>query len=243
MTTGTIAEGTPRLDVVRVLNSTANVFLRRAPSLLLLGLPFVWLPDVVASLNLPKDVSDLLAFALWGLSLVFVGGASLITYRELSGGEPVGFRGAVAVGVRRWFTSLRVGFLCVGPAALGVLFFVVPGIAFMTTCLSAFSIAIVEDKKPIEAFTASQTLSKGSRWQIARLLGVAALTVAVFFGAALAAAAFAIGPLGEANADRLWRLVLRPTVDFLAYLIITVGSAATYTALRNQKDDLASTFD
>jgi hypothetical protein len=185
----TIAAGTPRLDVSRVLNSTAKVLLRRAPSLLLLGLPFVWLPDVVAGLKLPKDVSDLLAFALWGLSLVFIGGASLITYRELSGSDPVGFRGAIAVGARRWWAMWSLSFICVGPAVVGLLFLVVPGIAFMTTSVSAFSIAIVEDKKPVEAFTASQTLSKGSRWQIAGLLGVAALTIGVILAAAVAAAA------------------------------------------------------
>jgi hypothetical protein len=239
MAAGTIVANARRINVSWILRATGWVLVRRALDLLWLGLPFVWLPSVIAELAPKVTVLDV---AAWCVSLVFVGGASLMTFRELSGGERVTLRVAISAARRRWGSMWRIGLLCAGPAALGLLLFVVPGVAWMTRCAAAFSVAMVEDKKSGDAFVRSQTLSQGSRWQVAGLLGIAALGIVAIYGAALAMAALATGPLGEARADLILRFGLNPLADMFVYAIVTVGSAAVYTAMRDAEESLPDVF-
>src|ERR1700722_3160926 len=102
MTTAAVVSNEARVDVGWVVSATARVLLRRAVDLILISLPFVWLPSVLSSF-LPVEAYQLRLLS--GLpGLVFVGGASLLTYRELSGGARMTAGQAIAAGAGRFGT-------------------------------------------------------------------------------------------------------------------------------------------
>src|SRR4051794_36394270 len=121
------------LRIGGVVRSTARMLRDRVRDIGLLGLPFVWAPALlVDSLDAPSATLQLAAGLM---SLVFIGGVSLMTYRQLSGGVRLGMGAAIRAGALFWGDVWFVGVLTAGAAALGFVLLIAPGVFWLTACI------------------------------------------------------------------------------------------------------------
>jgi len=245
MTVATVPANEPRIDVGWVVSSTLKVLQRRAVDLLLISLPFVWLPSVLSAFLPEENRSLVLARGLLGL--VFVGGASLLTFRELSGGARLTAWEAIGVGSRRFGTLWGVSLISVAGAALGLVFLIVPGIILIAGRMAATTVAVAENKKAYESLDRAWSLSKGSKWRLAGLLGIAATVILALVVVPLLVLLLASAALDDQLVDAIAAVGLGPVIEVLIAAVMTVGSAAAYTGLRIAKEgsagDVAGTFD
>jgi succinate dehydrogenase hydrophobic anchor subunit len=106
---------------------------------------------------------------------------------------------------------------------------------------------VVEDKTAFEALDRSWQLSRGSRWRLAALLGIALGAVVLILLLVFVVAIVLVLLFGEANATRVSDFVVSPLVSVVVLAITTVGSTAAYVGLRFVKEgsagDVAATFD
>jgi hypothetical protein len=237
MTAAVLAAGEPRLDLGWTINATASLIRRRFVDLLVVGLPFVWLPNLLAGF-IPRDFSAL-QFVAGFPALVFIGGVSLLTYRDLTGGARVDGAAAIRAGASRFGALWAVSFISGLMWILGLLLLVAPGIVAMS-CLSTASTSA-------GAIGRAWELSKGSRW---RLVGLFALGFVVLI--ALLLISFVIGTIvalvGAPDlAVPIASFGVGPPTSLALTSVTTVGSAAAYVGLRTAKEgplgDIAATFD
>jgi hypothetical protein len=229
VTTAGAAEAS-RLDMGRVISMTLRVMAARAPDIILIGLPFVFLPNLLVEL-LPQDLSVFrLAAGLPGL--VFLGGVSLIAFRELAGGARIGAGEAIAAGARRFGSLWGAAIITNIGAGLGLLLLIVPGLV-VGACLGLASSAVmVEDQSATGAIDRAWRLTQGSRWRMTALLLAALaailllLLLSVIVGIVLG---LALGPdLGV----KVGRIVWAPFATIFILAVTTVGSTSAYVALR-----------
>ena len=230
-----------RLETGWVVSATARVLAGRALDLLILGLPFVILPAAVANL-LPDDLKALRLFT--GLpSLFFIGGASLLTYRELSGGERIGVGAAMRESARRFGTLWGISLISNLAMAVGVLLLVVPGIIVAVGWMPASTAAMAEGKTAFDALDRAWQLTRGSRW---RLFGLLCIAVAAVFVLALlvVVAGVVLGlTLGLETGRTVGELTAAPLFAWSIQAITTVGAAAAYTALRRAAEGALGVAD
>jgi hypothetical protein len=234
-----------RLEVGRCVIATLRVLGRRGLTLLMLAAPFVFLPECLAALLPPELATVRLAAGLPGL--IFVGGATQIAYADLASERPVGFGEAMSKGARKFGSLWGVGLISNIGAALGALLLIVPGVILLVAWMSASSAVVVEDKTAFEALDRSWQLSRGSRWRLAALLGIALGAVVLILLLVFVVAIVLVLLFGEANATRVSDFVVSPLVSVVVLAITTVGSTAAYVGLRFVKEgsagDVAATFD
>jgi hypothetical protein len=231
MTAVTAAEDAePRIQVGWVVESSLRVVSRRAVDLVLLALPFVVLPDLLIEL-LPADLRLLRAFA--GVpGAVFVGGATLITFNELTGRERMSFGRLALAGIRRFVTLWLISAVKTVAVGLGLILLVVPGLILLMAWMPATAIAMVERKGSTAALVEAWRLTTGSRWRLAALLGVqlgAILLVALLLVIVVGVLVLAVGTHAERTVTQF---VLVPIAVVAMMIIFAVVPAAAYVALR-----------
>ncbi len=244
MTAAAITADEARLDVGWVVGATWRVLRTRAVDLLLVALPFLWLPSVITGFAPDNRPLQLLMNLP---ALVFTGGCSLITYQELTGGLRVTASDATRAGAARfgtlWLVALASGLLTV----LGLILLIVPGIIAGVGFCAASAVVMAENKNSVPALERAWNLSRGQRWRLTALAGLllvaslAVVLVGVVVGAilGLAHATSAIDPVAN--------LGFGPIAETLIAAVTTVGTAAAYVGLRKAKEgpaeDIARTFE
>jgi hypothetical protein len=234
---------TPRADVGWIVGASLNVIRLRALDLALIALPLVWAPNLAAAF-LPPELAIFRTTA--GLpGLAFFGGASLLAYREMTGGDRVTALGAIAVGLKRYFTLFMINAVSTLMALVASILLVVPGLLVLVSFMTATTAAVAEDKGSTAALERAWRLSRGSRGRLAALLGIAVLAEVVLLlaGAIVIVAVAALG--GSDLAAPVGRFVLGPVIVSLLLTITTVGAAATYVNLRTTREgpiDVADAF-
>jgi hypothetical protein len=180
-------------------------------------------------------------------ALVFVGGATLIAYRDICGETPVGVAQAISEGGGRFGSLWLVGLISGVATLVGLLLLIVPGL-LITAILSTASAAVVVEHMPAsQALRRARALSKGSRLRMLGLLAIALLAIGliVFVMAALIFAATIA--FGEAIGTRISDFLLAPLTTLALFEIMTVGSTAAYAGLRQAHEGagggVAQVFD
>lgn len=244
MTAAAITASEARLDIGWVVSATLRVLRTRAVDLLLVALPFLWLPDLIAGFA-PDSRPLQLLMGLPGL--VFTGGGSLITYQELAGGLRVNASDATRQGAARFARLWLIGLASGVMILVGLLLLIVPGIIAGLGFCVAPSVAMAENKNAIPALERAWDLSRGQRW---RLLGLTGLVLAASLGVLLAgfAVGLVIGLAGGMSAiDPVANLGFGPVFETLVAVLTTVGTTAAYVGLRHAKEgpaeEIARTFD
>jgi hypothetical protein len=245
MTAAMLTASEPRLDLGWTINATANLIRRRFVDLLIVGLPFVWLPSLLAGF-IPREFTAL-QFLVGIPALVFIGGVSLLTYRDLAGGARVDGAAAIRAGASRFGTLWAVSFISGLMWILGLLLLIAPGIVAMSCLSTASTAAMVEDDGSAGAIGRAWDLSKGSRWRLVGLLALGFFVlIALFLISFIVGVVVAIVGASEL-AVPIASFGIGPLTSLALTSVTTVGSAAAYVGLRTAKEgplgDVASTFD
>jgi hypothetical protein len=244
MTAAALTSDEAKLDIGWVVSATWRVLRTRAVDLTLVALPFLWLPSVISGFAPDSRPLQLLMNLP---SLVFTGGASLITYQELAGGLRVNASDATRQGAARfgtlWLIALGAGVVTV----IGLLLLIVPGVIAGVGFCTASTAAMAEGKPSMPALQRAWDLSRGQRWRLTALAGLlliaslAVLLVGVLLGVILGLAG------GKSVIDPVADLGFGPIAETLIAAMTTVGTAAAYVGLRNAKEgpaeEIAHTFD
>jgi hypothetical protein len=244
MTAAALTSSEPRLDIGWVVGATWRVLRTRAVDLILVALPFLWLPSVIAGFAPDNRAVQLLMNLP---ALVFTGGGSLITYQTLTAGLPVSASDATRAGAGRfgtlWLVALASGLLLV----IGLVLLIVPGVIAGVGFCTASTVVMAENKNTVPAMQRAWDLSRGQRW---RLVGLAALLLVASLGVLLVVVigSAILGVVGAQNAiDPAANLVFGPIVETVIAMLTTVGAAAAYVGLRKAKEgpaeDIARTFE
>jgi hypothetical protein len=224
----------PRADVGWIVTATLNVMWLRRGDLGLVALVFVWAPNFLAEF-LPTEVAAFRALASLP-SLVFFGGASLIAYQEMVGEPRITVLGAMAVGLRRFFTLFMINAVSTILAFVGLILLVVPGIFVLAAFMVATAAAVAERKGSTAALERAWNLSRGSRGRLAALVGIAivAYVLLLLAGGAIGVAIQLLGA-GD-RAMQVGQFVLAPVIATVLFAYTTVGAAAAYVNLRNVRE-------
>jgi hypothetical protein len=211
---------------------------RRWLDLLIVGVPFVSLPYVLSGL-IPDAIGSggrtigLLA----GLpGLVFTGAASLITYTELSDAPRVTAGEAIRRGAGKFGSLWGASFIANLGIIFGLLLLVVPGVIAIIGWTAAQSAVVVEGKTAGAALSRSWELTRGSRWRLAALLGIAALAVLGLLVAMVLVLIPVALAFGEDAVTPITAFVVTPIWALMFITLTTVGAAAVYTGLRIAKE-------
>jgi hypothetical protein len=244
MTAAAITSDEAKLDVGWVVGATWRVLRTRAVDLTLIALPFLWLPSVITGFAPDSKPLELLMNLP---ALVFTGGASLLTYRELTGGERIGASDATRQGAARFGTLWGVAFLSAVITIVGLVLLIVPGIIAAVGMCGASTAVMAENKTSVPALQRAWELSRGQRWRLTGLGGLlilavlAVLLVGVIIGAILGATGL------TAALDPVWQFGYGPIAESLIAALAAVGAAAAYVGLRTAKEgpaeEIAHTFD
>jgi len=244
MTAATITATEPKLDVGWVAKATGDVLRRRAGDLILVALPFVWLPSVVTGFAPDNRGLELLSNIP---AMVFTGGASLLTYRELTGGERLTAGASIREGAARFGTLWVAAFVSGLATLLGLILLIVPGIIVALGFATAATVVMAERKTAMPALERAWSLSRGNRWRLAALGGLVILVTLALLAVGLVLGVI-LGLSGASSAiDAVSTFGYGPIIETIVAAVTAVGSAAAYVALRTAKEgaseDIARTFD
>ncbi|MEJ0065894.1 MAG: hypothetical protein WDM85_11080 [Caulobacteraceae bacterium] len=240
----TTASDEPKLDVGWVVRSTANILRRRAADLLVVAVPFVWLPNILIAF-LPDQLNRLQILA--GIpGLVFVGGGSLLAYRELTGGERLTGAGAISAGAARFGTMWAIAFISGLATLVGLLLLIVPGVIATVGFMSASTAAMAEGRGSSAALERAWSLGRGSRWRLTALLGLGLLCLVGLLVITMVVGII-MGLVGATDTiEPIVSYAISPIVGVVFTAITTVGSAAAYVNIRTAKEgpsaDVANIF-
>ena len=241
MTAVASGEAAPALDIGRVISTTSRVLVRRALDLLIIGLPFIYLPNMLVEF-LPSELSAVrLAAGLPGL--IFIGAVSLLAYNDIAGEPRVDAGTAIKAGAGKFATLWGVGLISNIGAGIGLLLLIVPGVVLGSSLAAASSAVMVENITVTAAIERSWSLSKGSRWRLAVLLLVALLAVGLVLLATVAVGVVLGLTLGIENGENVGRIVWAPFASVWILAITTVGSTAAYAGLRRIREGALAVAD
>jgi hypothetical protein len=234
-----------QVDISQVISTTLRTFRARAPDLLVLSLPFVFMPQILVGL-LPPELARLNWIASLP-ELIFGGAATLLAYRELSGERRLAAWEAASAGLGRFGSLWGMGFISGLATIVGLILLVVPGLILMIGWAPATAVLMVEERTSYGSLGRAWRLTQGSRWRIAALVGLATLAV---IGIALVVGvldALLEGVLGAQGIAAAVRFVLAPLVAVAVAMLSSTGGAALYANLRAAKEgaagDVAQVFD
>jgi hypothetical protein len=244
MTAAAITPSDARLDIGWVIGATWRVLRTRAVDLILVALPFLWLPSLISGLA-PDNRPVQLLMNLPGL--VFTGAGSLITYQTLTAGLPVTASDATRAAAGRfgtlWLVALASGLLLI----IGLVLLIVPGVIAGVGFCTASAAVMAENKNTTPAMERAWDLSRGQRWRLVGLAGLLLLaSLGVLMIIVIGSAILGIAGLQDAI-DPAVNLGFGPVVETAIAMITTVGIAAAYVGLRKAKEgpaeDIARTFE
>ena len=228
----------PPLDLGRVIEATLRVTTRRAADIIVVGLPFVFLPNMLVELLPP----DLAVFRLaTGLpSLVFVGGVSLLAHREITGGARIGAGEAIAAGAGKFFSLWGAGIIANIGALIGLVLLVVPGLVVLASLAPASTAIMVEDETAAGSVQRAWNLARGSRWRMTALLLAAFAAILMLLLLTMIVGVILVLALGFDLGPKVGRIVWAPFLTILIIGITTVGSTAAYVGLREAQQGAAN---
>ena len=235
MTTVATGEAAPpTLDIGRVISMTSRVLFRRALDLIIIGLPFIYLPNMLVEFLPPGFSAVRLAAGLPGL--IFIGAVSLLAYRDIAGEPRVDAATAIRAGAAKFGSLWGVGLISNIGAGIGLLLLIVPGVVLGSCLASASSAVMVESITATAAIERSWSLSKGSRWRLAALLLVALLAAALVLLFTVLVGVVLGLTLGAEHGEAAGRIVWAPFASIWILAITTVGSTAAYVGLRRVRE-------
>jgi hypothetical protein len=234
-----------RLNIGAVVSSVWRVLWRRSVTILLVGLPFVFLPNCLAAF-LPSDVGAL-KWAAGLPGLVFVGGVTLLAHRELTGGERVGAGQAIRAGVSNFGKLWGVAVVSNLATLIGLVLLLVPGFIVLLGWMTASAAAVVEGHGVFDSLDRAWTLSRGQRWRLLALLGIGVAVLIPIFVLIVVILIVLTLIVGERYAGVTGDFVVSPLLTIVFTAITTVGCIAAFVGLKEAKEGdaggLATIFD
>jgi len=233
-----------RLDIGRVLRTTVEVTRRNIGPMLLLAALFGSLPNLVIglaglSLHATEQIANSLDQLVGAVTNAILQGAVIhLTLRSLEDGE-VSWTQSMSVGLRTWWSLLRVGFLLGLGVILGLVLLVVPGVFVGVMWCVAAPALIVERLGVSRALSRSAELTKGHRWKVLALL-------AIFWAVAIVLIIVISGLIGMMAPASAAALVAGVIAALLLGLLNGPIFAVLYTELRRLKEgatQIAAVFD
>jgi hypothetical protein len=231
------AANPPQLSIGRVVGGTFRTVSARIAPLLILAIPFVFVPQVLTGF-LPKDLER--ASLLANLpGFIFDGAAVLITYRFLTDGGGASAGEAMREAMGRFGAIWGMNILAGLGMLLGLVLLIVPGIYVGVSWMVALPVLMIEKARVTDSLQRSWRLSQGQRWRLAGLLGI-------MIGGGLLALLLMMIPMivigvvsGEGAVDPLTDFLLSPLFVTVVSIFLAVGSAATYVELRRAVEGVA----
>lgn len=230
-------------SISRVIRRTLDTLRPDLTIFLALGFLLVVLPQAGLAYFLEGDGTDRLGLQLSNTlaSLIALLAKSSMTSTAMRtlAGKRNDLGDAVSDGMRLYFPAFGIGFLTNLGIALGFLLLIAPGIILMTWWSVALPARIANGEGVTDAIGKSRALTKGYRWHIAGLLGIAFI---VFF-----VPPFAIATLGYGIAvdnHNLWvDAGLLPITSMVTIVLSAAGTSAIYHELIRLKGKDQSTAD
>lgn len=242
MSTALAVEATAaRIHIGWVVRKTFSVVGQRAGPLTLLALGLIFLPQLLVEF-LPKGSSGISLVA--GLpGVVFGGAASLITYQQLAGPEPISGMDALRAGGRRFGALWVLGLLSGAAELVGLLLLIVPGLLLMVGWIPATAVVMVEGLNATPALRRAWDLTRGNRWPIAALFTIfLAAGAAAIFLPIMASSLLVAALVHQTRIDALTIDIVTAACVSVISIIGSVGAAAIYAALREAKEGPAATI-
>ena len=149
-------------------------------------------------------------------------GALIYALARIKSGQPVTYREAMAVGVKKWFALFAARFIAGILISLGALLLIVPGVMLAVRYALLDPAVVLEDKGISASRARSVTLTAGRRWEI---FGVGVLFfLGLFIASFLFYAPFAVVEALELSVN------LAP-VEILVDCVLSVAVAIIYIVL------------
>ena len=149
---------------------------------------------------------------------------------ERGRGRRVGYREAIAVGLRTWGRLLAARFVAGLFILLGLVAFVVPGVVLLVRYALLSPVVVLEGETGPGARRRSAELARGRRWQI---VGAAAL----FFGPYVAAYSGAYALLGQfPTLDNLWLATAVDCILDVSIALLVIVMYLIYREARSLED-------
>lgn len=253
--------GDARFDFGRVVGQTFGLIGRNFFAFILLALIFVGIPRfaiVYTQTTLLADRPDLIAWmplagGLIGLITTYIlqGALTRASVDDLSN-KGVSIGAAIGDGLRYFFPLFIVALLVGLGVALGLLFFIIPGLILMVRWAVSAPAALIEREGPTHSIGRSAELTEGHRWAV---FGLLLLYLVILYGSMIGlgivlTAARTVAPADATTPDMSAYIYPGVTalIEMLTALIATVGMASLYFELRRVKegvgiDELAKVFD
>ncbi len=234
-----------QLDMGWVVRSTFQVVGRRFGALVVLALPFVFIPQALTGF-LPAELNRLGTLANLP-ALIFDGAATLLACRQLSGAAALPSGEALRAGMRRFGALWGLAIVSGLAILLGAILLLVPGVVLLLGWLPANAVLMAEEKTVFASLDRAWALTRGARWRLAGLVGLFLVglvpaSVVVFIADT---ATLLLG--GERLMNRLSDFVWNPLFVTAFSIFGAVGTAAVYAALLRAKEgggaDIAKLFD
>jgi hypothetical protein len=243
-----------KLDVGRVFGDTFGVIKRQAGPLLGVTLVLSYLPSLLNSfittsimkVAQPSPATPFAAFSafsqpLYWVAVILVSGLSLfalacqlgIAIGDLEGRRPSlpeVFRAALG----KILPLLGASFLLALGIMFGFLLLFVPGVILGLMWIIAIPVVAAETSNPIKALGRSRALTRGNRWRIlglALLLWLVIIVVELIF----VGSTRSFGAVAQVAAPGFLTIAAISLFSVALSLVISVGSAALYTQLRELK--------
>ncbi|CAN7631753.1 hypothetical protein LJR225_004867 [Phenylobacterium sp. LjRoot225] len=254
-----------KLDLGRVFGDTFGVIRRQAVPLL--GVTFVlsYLPSLLNSfvttsilkVAKPSPAAPFAAFSafsqpLYSVAVIVVSLLSLlalacqlgIAIGDLEGRSP-SLPDLLRGGLRKILPLLGAGLLLGLGVMFGFVLLFVPGVILGLMWVVAFPAIAAETSNPVKALGRSRALTRGNRW---RILGLVLLLWLVIIVAELifVGSTRGFGSLAQVAAPGFLTIAVVSLFNAFLSLVMSVGSAALYTQLREMKggggESLAQVF-
>ncbi|HZZ90844.1 MAG TPA: hypothetical protein VFE13_21145 [Caulobacteraceae bacterium] len=164
--------------------------------------------------------------------LVFVGGVSLLAYREIVGGARLGAGGAISAGVRKFLSLWGASLIVNVGVAIGLILLIVPGLVLWACLSPAMSAIMIEDEPAPSALDCAWRLARGSRWRMTVLLLAALAAILLLLLLTVVVVAALAMTLGLDLGAKVGRILWAPFLSILMLAVTTVGSTAAYVGLR-----------
>jgi hypothetical protein len=236
------SERRPKYEIGRVIERTFGVVGHNFIPFAIFSLVFAGLPITAFGLLYRQQgvaapdwtptylVLFLVGMVLWMMSNVFLQGALLRgAVDDLNGGK-ADMRTMLESGVRNFPKLFAIGFLMFFMGMIGLLAFIVGGLAVAVLFAAAAPAAVAEGRGVFDSLGRSIRLTRNNRWAILGLSVVFMVMLVLFvmvLGAVILGVSYGLG------LDPTWvRVVLDAPITALEVMLLTTAYAAQYHELR-----------
>lgn len=177
--------------------------------------------DVFAGLALFRDPTYWALYVVSVLGTLAALGALYLKIGAIGTDQEVSIGQALEGGLRKMLPLFLLSILFAIALAVGVVLLIIPGLILMVSLIPSFSIALYEDKGPVQSLRESHRLVWGHWWRTAAVLtiGFIILFVLYMIAGVVAGVVFAFGVL--ANDSLLVSTLVNLVVGGLMTLLLT----------------------